>query len=294
MIVQESQNQRLPVDVAAAQNTGRPIRSTLPSANCDVPAGICTPNMPEYTETDYLLPVALYGISRPRRTARTADEGPPAETVCSMLVQILVPFLLAGLGTVFAGLLLEVLQTWDVFQEIAALLILVPALLGMKGNLEMTLASRLSTALQATMLSLLACVLSTVFGWTTEGKMAFKHVVILCSACISSSFLASLIQGVIMVGFVFGSKRFGFNPDNMATPMAASFGDLLTLALLAGCSFFSYSNIDSYPSVLYLVALFCLCLVPLWVVIASKHPASQALLHTGWTPIIIALVISRC
>eukprot|EP00066_Takifugu_rubripes_P016281 XP_011605547.1 PREDICTED: solute carrier family 41 member 2-like isoform X1 [Takifugu rubripes] len=316
MIVQESQNQRLPVDVAAAQNTGRPIRSTLPSANCDVPAGICTPNMPEYTEADYLLPVALYGISRPRRTARTADEGPPAETVCSMLVQILVPFLLAGLGTVFAGLLLEVVQTWDVFQEIAALLILVPALLGMKGNLEMTLASRLSTAvnagtfqsvgekwkliignlavkqLQATMLSLLACVLSTVFGWTTEGKMAFKHVVILCSACISSSFLASLIQGVIMVGFVFGSKRFGFNPDNMATPMAASFGDLLTLALLAGCSFFSYSNIDSYPSVLYLVALFCLCLVPLWVVIASKHPASQALLHTGWTPIIIALVIS--
>lgn len=37
-------------------------------------------------------------------------------------------------------------QSWDVFQEIAALLILVPALLGMKGNLEMTLASRLSTA----------------------------------------------------------------------------------------------------------------------------------------------------
>lgn len=107
-----------------------------------------------------------------------------------MLVQISVPFLLAGLGTVFAGLLLEVvqvrkernvdrfrgmrhtgcgdintskflprekahclllpsvflLQSWDVFQEIAALLILVPALLGMKGNLEMTLASRLSTA----------------------------------------------------------------------------------------------------------------------------------------------------
>lgn len=49
--------------------------------------------------------------------------------------------------------------------------------------------------LQATMLSLLACVLSTVFGWITEGKMAVKHVVILCSACISSSFLASLIQG---------------------------------------------------------------------------------------------------
>lgn len=49
--------------------------------------------------------------------------------------------------------------------------------------------------------------------------------------------------GIIMVGFVFGSKRFGFNPDNMATPMAASFGDLLSLALLAGCSQFSFSII---------------------------------------------------
>lgn len=49
--------------------------------------------------------------------------------------------------------------------------------------------------LQATMLSLLACVLSTVFGWIAEGKLALKHVVILCSACISSAFLASLIQG---------------------------------------------------------------------------------------------------
>lgn len=193
MIVQEYQDQRLPLDVPSGQITGRQIQPMLPSSNCDVHAGNSyTPNTPEYTETDYLLPVALYGISRPRRTART--EGAPVETVCSMLVQILVPFLLAGLGTVFAGLLLEVVQvrkekdvdtcqkddenetgcgdiksdqypphdsgiflffffciafswqSWDVFQEITALLILVPALLGMKGNLELTLASRLSTA----------------------------------------------------------------------------------------------------------------------------------------------------
>lgn len=194
MIVPEYLDQRLSLDVPSGQNTGRQIQPKLPSSNCDVRAGnCCTPNTAEYTETDYLLPVALYGISRPRRTATT--EGAPVETVCSMLVQILVPFLLAGLGTVFAGLLLEVVQvrkekdvdtgqkdenetgcgdinpdqypphdsgifsffffciafswqSWDVFQEITALLILVPALLGMKGNLELTLASRLSTAVR--------------------------------------------------------------------------------------------------------------------------------------------------
>lgn len=39
--------------------------------------------------------------------------------------------------------------------------------------------------------------------------------------------------GVLMVGVIIGSKWMKINPDNVATPMAASFGDLITLALLA-------------------------------------------------------------
>lgn len=46
-----------------------------------------------------------------------------------------------------------------------------------------------------------------------------------------------------MVGVIIGSKRMGINPDNVATPMAASFGDLITLALLAGFSQWFYSFI---------------------------------------------------
>lgn len=38
------------------------------------------------------------------------------------------------------------IQHWDVFKNVTEVFILVPALLGLKGNLEMTLASRLSTA----------------------------------------------------------------------------------------------------------------------------------------------------
>lgn len=37
------------------------------------------------------------------------------------------------------------LKTYEVFQDISALFILVPAILGLKGNLDMCLASRLST-----------------------------------------------------------------------------------------------------------------------------------------------------
>uniref|UniRef100_A0A3Q3XLI8 Solute carrier family 41 member n=1 Tax=Mola mola TaxID=94237 RepID=A0A3Q3XLI8_MOLML len=273
----------------------------------------------EYTETDYLLPVKLYGTSRSGGSTGTmAAGGPvaPAETVCSMVLQILVPFLLAGLGTVSAGMLLEVVQSWDVFQEVTEIFILVPAVLGMKGNLEMTLASRLSTAvnagklesarekwmliignlgikqLQATGLGLLASFMATVLGWMAEGKMSFDHVVLLCSTSVSTAFTASLLQGIIMVGVIIGSKWLGINPDNVATPMAASFGDLITLAFLVCFSHWFYFFIDLYPFVLYLVDLFLLCLIPLWVVIASKHPASHILLSTGWEPIVTALAIS--
>ncbi len=46
---------------------------------------------------------------------------------------------------VLAGLLLSRVQHWPVFAAHPELFTLVPALLGLKGNLEMTLASRLST-----------------------------------------------------------------------------------------------------------------------------------------------------
>ena len=39
-----------------------------------------------------------------------------------------------------------------------------------------------------------------------------------------------------MIGVIVGSRKVGINPDNVATPIAASLGDLITLSLLAGVS----------------------------------------------------------
>lgn len=67
----------------------------------------------EYTETDFLLPNQLYGRSRLTRSPQPKDanvSGALEESICSMVVQILVPFLLAGLGTVSAGILLDIAQ----------------------------------------------------------------------------------------------------------------------------------------------------------------------------------------
>lgn len=52
------------------------------------------------------------------------------------------------IDSVVSSILCLVFQNWDVFLEVTEIFILVPAVLGMKGNLEMTLASRLSTAVR--------------------------------------------------------------------------------------------------------------------------------------------------
>uniref|UniRef100_A0A8C4HI96 Solute carrier family 41 member n=1 Tax=Dicentrarchus labrax TaxID=13489 RepID=A0A8C4HI96_DICLA len=251
---------------------------------------------------------------RPARSRMATDKR--RQSPLAMALQILLPFLLAGFGTVSAGMVLDIVQHWEAFQYITEIFILVPALLGLKGNLEMTLASRLSTAVnvgkmdspiekwnliignlalkqvQATVVGFLAAVAAVVLGWIPEGKFQMSHAVLLCSSSVATAFIASLLQGIIMVGVIVGSKKTGINPDNVATPIAASFGDLITLAILAWISQGLYKCLDSYPYVSSVVCAFFMCLTPLWIVISSKHPASRTLLYSGWEPVITAMVIS--
>ncbi|KAF7224818.1 transcript variant X2 [Nothobranchius furzeri] len=238
-------------------------RLQLSNSNGNLSPDSVTPVSQEFTESDALLPRKLSG-SRPKDAE---GSGGHEESMCSLLRQILLPFLLAGLGTVSAGILLEIVQGWDVFQEFTELFILVPAVLGMKGNLEMTLAARLSTAvnagrmdstrekwmlivgnlalkqLQATVLGLLASLVVTLLDWIAEGRMPLNHLVLLCSTSLCAAFMASLLQ-------------------------------------------------ELYPYVLYLVDLLHICLIPVWMRVASKHPESHILLRSGWEPIITAMVIS--
>lgn len=276
-----------------------------------------------YGETEPMLPDAGLSGEEVDEEEESEDEGQkqatqnmPKESPLAMALQILVPFLLAGFGTVSAGMVLDIVQHWDAFKYITEIFILVPALLGLKGNLEMTLASRLSTAVnvgkmdspiekwnliignlalkqvQATVVGFLAAVAAIILGWIPEGKFQMSHAVLLCSSSVATAFIASLLQGIIMVGVIVGSKKTGINPDNVATPIAASFGDLITLAILAWISQGLYNCLDSHPYVSSLVCAFFMSLTPVWMIISSKHPASRQLLYSGWEPVITAMVIS--
>lgn len=240
----------------------------------------------------------------------------PPESLWAITFQVFIPFLIAGFGTVGAGLVLDMVQHWKVFEEVTEVFILVPALLGLKGNLEMTLASRLSTQAnlghmdttseqiklttgnmaliqcQATVLGFIASLIAVIMGWIPQGQFNVSHALVLCASAIFTASIASLILGCIMVGVVIASRKLHINPDNVATPIAASLGDLTTLALLAGISSFLYYRVEKYRWLAPLVIAVFLLLIPVWALIARRNKYTREILSSGWSPIIAAVGIS--
>lgn len=110
--VGRSSSQHCRLNPSLSQHPGRPAHFI---SNSNVtPARAPLDDEPQvYSETDYLLPSQLYRGSSSSGSTGAKDPSVPrlrAESVYSMVLQILVPFLLAGLGTVSAGILLGVVQ----------------------------------------------------------------------------------------------------------------------------------------------------------------------------------------
>ncbi|CAB1354226.1 unnamed protein product [Coregonus sp. 'balchen'] len=190
------------------------------------------------------------------------------ESAWLITAQILLPFLVAGLGMVAAGIVMDVVQHWEVFKEITEVFILVPALAN-TGQMD-------DPKQQWRMVC---------------SNLALIQAAVLCGSSVTTAFVAALSLGLVMVGVIIGSRKVGINPDNVATPIAASLGDLITLFLLAGVSSFLFR----FKEMWYLPVLVCgffLVLIPLWVVIARRSPPIREVLRSGWQPVIVAMSIS--
>jgi len=238
------------------------------------------------------------------------------ETYFSIAIQVFIPFLVAGFGMVFAGLVLDRIQHWPVFEEITELVILVPALLGLKGNLEMTLASRLSTQAnlghmnttkqqlsmiignltliqcQAIVVGFLGSVVAIIMGAIKSNEVELDHAYLLCASSLVTVSIASFILGLITAGVIVLSRHCHINPDNVATPIAASLGDITSLALLSWVATLLYESIGTHDWLApFIIAAYILA-IPLWIWIAKRNLQTRDVLYNGWTPVVGAMLIS--
>uniref|UniRef100_A0A8V5HFV6 Solute carrier family 41 member n=1 Tax=Melopsittacus undulatus TaxID=13146 RepID=A0A8V5HFV6_MELUD len=230
------------------------------------------------------------------------------ETSFSIASQVFLPFLLSGLGMVATGLLMDTVQHWPVFQTITEIFILVPALLGLKGNLEMTLASRLSTAanagqmddrsdrweiitcnlaliqLQATVVGLLAALAAVILEAISKGSVDLSHAAVLCASSVLTAFLAALCLGE---SFCF--LRSNMQHSGIAVP-SASEAHLTSL-----WSSTRRRDMSFLPDMTWLPPLVCavfIVMTPFWVCAAKRSPSVAKVLKSGWLPVIVAMIIS--
>ncbi|KAG0178385.1 hypothetical protein DFQ29_003531 [Apophysomyces sp. BC1021] len=233
-----------------------------------------------------------------------------------LATQALPSLLISVIGLVFAGWMMDIFQHWQVFVQVSELFILVPVLLNLKGNLEMNLAARCSTSahlgdldhpqtrnalvwgnlaliqVQALIAGSIAGIFSFVLGiiqHPSAPTTVSESILVITSSMISAA-VSSFVLGVFMCVLIIFSRMYRIDPDNIACPMAASLGDVVTLGVLAGCAQLLLVHSESMLSIWLLVAM--IASVPFFARSVWQNIYVKDLLYSGWTPIILAMLIS--
>lgn len=233
-----------------------------------------------------------------------------------VLLQVSIPFFIAGIGTIGAGIVLGRVERWTVFQTVSDLFILVPALLGLKGNLDMCLASRLSTQanlgnftnvreiakmvfgnialvqVQATVASFIVANFAIIVGGIMKGEFRSDYVMLLISSSMFTATTSCFVLDFVLVAVILLSYKFKMNPDNLATPFAASIGDIVSLSVLSFIASLIFDHLATHMWVTFVVVAVYFSLLPMWVILVYRNKYTRPVLTAGWVPVLSALFIS--
>jgi mgtE-like transporter len=160
--------------------------------------------------------------------------------------------LISSGGDLLAGVTLGSIQ--HTLEQLPGLLVLIPAAIGMRGNIFGALGSRLGTAIHTGTFTL-SRRRATVVGQNLLASLTLTFVVSLALAALAKSIavafdlrsislldfvVVSMVGGVISsavvmaitVGVAAGSARYGWDLDSVAAPVITAAGDMVTLPSL--------------------------------------------------------------
>ena len=167
-----------------------------------------------------------------------------------MLKQSLPFLIICGVGEVFAGTIFGHMK--DLFVSYPGLIVLIPAVIGMRGNIQTALGSRLSSAVHlgiiepenvlqnsvvhkntyaSLSLSIIMAFITAVVAYQSSKSagietISFPSLVLISvvSAAIASVFLIFITISVVVFSF---SK--GLDPDNVTAPILTTLGDTISI-----------------------------------------------------------------
>ena len=154
-------------------------------------------------------------------------------------------------GGLYAGFLLSDLR--DAIVIIPGILILIPAILAMRGNISMALGARLGSAIHMGLISriernpeltnniavsillslslsiflgVLGYLLTTMLGYTEVSPLSFIFIAVF------SGVMSGLVLSVLTVVIALAAFRFGMDPDNVTSPLIGTLGEVVTMVFI--------------------------------------------------------------
>lgn len=117
----------------------------------------------------------------------------------------------------------------------------------------------------------------------------FEFVLVIATGMLSAS-LSSAILGSFMCALVVIARRAGANPDNIASPLAASLGDLTTLTLLGLLASTLVHFEGTFLATVILAGLVAACIACF--IATYRNAYVRELLTSGWVPLLVAMFVS--
>jgi mgtE-like transporter len=190
------------------------------------------------------------------------------------LKQSILSLFIGGLTSLLAGIVLGYSDT--LLQLLPGLIILLPAALGMRGNIYATLASRLGSAfhmgtitefninsktLRSNILASfsMGIVLSVYLGILAKLlTIAFNIPAMSLAEFVSISLFTGILSGVLMMSITIWVSFFSYNkhwdPDNITSPIITAAGDFFTIPSLIISAIFittvGYTDVILYASII--------------------------------------------
>jgi mgtE-like transporter len=165
-----------------------------------------------------------------------------------MVKQSLPLIVFCGLGAIVAGITLSSMV--ELFNKIPGLIVVIPAIIAMRGNISTALGSRLGSAYHLGVIDsenlwndelrqnvfgsiVLGFIVSLIIGVLAYITSFFMGVnpdpFVIISIVIIAGIFSALILTLMTIIIIFLVFKHGWDPDNITGPALATFGDVITM-----------------------------------------------------------------